>query len=40
MVGFVILIVLSVLSVISLVYGDGRDGSVDPDRPIHPVGLR
>jgi hypothetical protein len=41
MVGLVILILLTVLSVISLVYGvDSRDGSVDPRRPIYPVGLR
>ena len=41
MVGLFILIVLSALSVVSLAYGvDGRDGSVDPHRPIYPVGLR
>jgi hypothetical protein len=41
MIGFVILSVLAVLSVISLVYGvDSREGSMDPHRPIYPVGLR
>jgi hypothetical protein len=41
MVGLVILIILAGLSVISLVYGvDSRDESVDPHRPIYPVGLR
>ena len=41
MLGLAILIVLSILSIVSLVYGvDSRDGSVDPHRPIYPVGLR
>jgi len=41
MVGLLILAILSVLSVMSLIYGvDSRDGSVDPRRPIYPVGLR
>ena len=41
MLGLVILGVLTVLSIISLVYGvDSRDGSMDPRRPIYPVGLR
>ena len=41
MVGLLILAVLSVLSVVALYYGvDSRDGSVDPHRPIYPVGLR
>jgi hypothetical protein len=41
MLGLLILGVLTVLSIISLVYGvDSRDGSLDPRRPIYPVGLR
>ena len=41
MLGLLILGVLTVLSIISLVYGvDSRDGSMDPHRPIYPVGLR
>ena len=41
MLGLLILGVLTVLSIISLVYGvDSRDGSVDPRRPIYPIGLR
>jgi len=41
MVGLLIVAILSVLSVMSLIYGvDSRDGSVDPRRPIYPVGLR
>ena len=41
MLGLAILGVLTVLSIISLVYGvDSRDGSMDPRRPIYPVGLR
>ena len=41
MLGLVILGALTVLSIISLVYGvDSRDGSMDPRRPIYPVGLR
>lgn len=41
MFGLVILAVLTVLSIISLVYGvDSREGSMDPRRPIYPVGLR
>jgi hypothetical protein len=40
MVGLLILAILAVLSVMSLSYGvDSRDGSVDPRRPFHPVGL-
>ncbi len=41
MLGLVILAVLTVLSIISLLYGvDSRDGSMDSDRPVYPVGLR
>jgi hypothetical protein len=41
MLGLAILGVLAVLSIISLVYGvDSRDGSMDPRRPIYPIGLR
>jgi hypothetical protein len=41
MIGLLILGVLAVLSIISLVYGvDSRDGSLDPRRPIYPIGLR
>jgi hypothetical protein len=41
MLGLAILGVLTVLSIISLVYGvDSRDGSMDPHRPIYPIGLR
>ena len=41
MLGLLILGVLVVLSIISLVYGvDSRDGSLDPRRPVYPVGLR
>ena len=41
MLGLLILGVLTVLSIISVVYGvDSRDGSLDPRRPIYPVGLR
>jgi hypothetical protein len=41
MLGLAILGVLAILSILSLVYGvDSRDGSVDPRRPVYPVGLR
>ena len=41
MLGLLILGVLTVLSIISLLYGvDSRDGSMDPRRPIYPIGLR
>ena len=41
MFGFVVLSVLIVLSVVGLFYGvDSRDASMDPRRPIYPIGLR
>jgi hypothetical protein len=41
MFGIVLLSVLVVLAVISLAYGvDSRDASMDPRRPVYPVGLR
>ena len=41
MVGLILLTFFALLSVISLYYGvDSRDGSMDPNRPIYPVGLR
>lgn len=41
MIGFLILGILSALSILAIVYGvDSREGSMDPRRPIYPVGLR
>jgi hypothetical protein len=41
MFGIVLLAVLLVLSVISIAWGvDSRDASMDPRRPIYPIGLR
>ena len=41
MVGLVFLVFLAVLPVVALLYGvDSRDGSTDPRRAAHPVGIR
>jgi hypothetical protein len=41
MIALVFLGILAALAVVSLGYGvDSRDGSTDPRRPVHPVGIR